>query len=149
MPTVQESVKAFLEAVAATLAPVPAVRAGETSLLGAAPMLTYWFSGFPTWQSNSMAYTQRIERWGIRASYPIPATLESGSNDAVEAWMVAATKAVEAQFWGDVSLAGASTGKGALLGEAQPGWVEGTSYRVVTWQLDAYLSQVTPIASST
>lgn len=147
--TVSTAIKTLLAAAAATVTPVPLVRAGEPAIPGA-PMLVYWYVGFPMWEANTFTFTQRMSRWGIRAYWPMTPTLQPAEDEDVEAWLEAVTLAVEGQFWGHVSLMGASTGEGIHLSDATAGWIkadsDGSNYRCVEWELDAYLSNVSSIA---
>ena len=148
-PTVAQAHATLLGNAAATLTPAPLVRQGEPSIVGA-PMVAFWFAGFPVWEANTMSYTQRISRWGIRLYYPMTPTLEPASSDVVEAWLEAAVIAIEGQYWGHVGLMGAATGGGAILGEAKTGWqrdMNGDDNRTVEWEHDAFLANVSPIAT--
>lgn len=153
MTTVRQSLESHLQAAAATLAPQPAVRAGEPAIPGGL-LIAYWFEGYHAWPigsgANSMKFVQRSSRWGIRAYYPQSQTPTPDADSACEDWVVAATEAVERELWGHIGLDGAATGGESVLSrDAQAGWhkdANGADYRTVEWTLDALLSEVFTIA---
>ena len=146
--TVRTAIDALLSTAAATLSPVPTVRAGEPEIV-AEPTVAYWFADWATWEANTLSETQRISRWGIRLYWPLRQTIAATSGPDIEDWMVAAVSAIDAEMWGHVGLLGAATGEGAVLSDARIGYaddLQGGQSRVAEWTLDVFLSNVAPIA---
>ena len=145
---VRTAIAALLGTAAATLSPVPKVRAGEPEIV-AEPTIAYWFDDWTTCEANTLSETQRISRWGIRVYFPLKLRIAATSDEDVEDWLVAAVAAIDAEFWGHVGLLGTATGEGAVLSDAKVGYIDdiqGSQSRSAEWTLDVFLSNVAPIA---
>lgn len=144
-PAVATSLNAALVAAAATMsAPVvPVVRPGEPSQtdLGDVPTFAYWFMGTKTWEAHTFSRTQELSCWHIRLYYPLKPRITVTTDVNVEQWLETATGAVRGQLYGDVSLNGASTGKGFEIDmQATAGWLFESSYRVVDMDLEVFMA---------
>lgn len=150
-PTVASSIATALGTAAATLsAPVvPIVRAGEPSQadLGDVPTFAYWYMGTKTWEAHTLSRTQELSCWHIRLYYPLKPRIAVTTDVNVEQWLETATGAVRGVIYGDVSLNGASTGRGFEIDmQATAGWIFESSYRVVDMELEVFMAAPHTIA---